>query len=956
MGKQLVITEKPSVARDIVASLGGFSEHEGFWERDDLLVTFAVGHLFEIKKPEDIDERWSAWTLDALPMLPQHFPLQPKQGTRDRLRTIKSLLKRDDVEGVVNACDAGREGELIFREITEYFESDKPMKRLWLQSMTKNAIKKGFDGLQPGKRYDGLSSAAHCRTYSDWLIGMNASRALTKRLKTRSESGSWSAGRVQTPTLAILVDRELEILAHVPRTFWRVKGTFSHDTGTYEGTWFDASFKAADHPEHAKDDRIFTEARAREILKKVQGKSGVASETLKPSTEQPPILFDLTSLQRAANSRFGWSARRTLNAAQRCYEAHKVLTYPRTDSKALPNDYRPVVDELMDQLQEVKALKPFCQRLKKEGRKNEKKVFDDSKVSDHFAIIPTGTVAPLSGDDARLFDLVSRRFLAVFHGPATWVRINRTTVVEGERFRSTARYLQEAGWREVMGETEGEGKLAPLRPSAVVEGDTAVDDEPVGAVGAEMEEDQTKAPNRYSEARMLSLMETAGRYVEDEDAAEAMKDSGIGTPATRADIIENLIVKGYALRAGRALKASVKGIRLTDILRRMRADRLASPALTGELEHNLAEVEKGRLAGDAFMAEIYEYAEEIVDKTKNFEFEHLFPDEAPLGVCPCEKKKPVYERSWFYRCREPEGLETNQRKRKKMAEEGIELIEDCSFRVWKDKSGRYIDRRTVTELLEEGKSRPLDGFMTRQGRTYRGQLVLDDLEIELRRMDGGEEEDAVEVPEYEVDDTPLGTCPHCKEGQVLETRQTFVCSKGLKVLRALEKDDAHALPIKPKQVPEGMDYCPFVLPRTVCKREITRSEAEAYMRDGKTPLLEEFTSRKGRPFSAILYRKEDTGRHGFEFPPREGGKKAGSKKKAGTKKASTKKKSTTKKKAAAAKKTTAKKTATKKKAAAKKTTAKKSTTKKSTTKKKAASKTKSATGKKTGHKKAESSS
>ncbi len=939
MGKGLVITEKPSVARDIVAALGGFTEEDGYWESDAYVVTYAVGHLLELKAPEDINPDYKRWTLDTLPILPEEFrcrgetpKLNPKPGTRDRLSVIKKLIQRKDVERLVNACDAGREGELIFREIAEHFGAAQPVERLWLQSMTKKAITGGFATLEDGAKFEGLSEAAHCRNYSDWVIGMNATRALTRRLKSRSENQAWSAGRVQTPTLAMLVDRELTILTHAPRAFWRIKGTFQHESGTYDGQWYDPKFKATDDDvDGAKDDRIFDKARAEALVAKLRGKPGIAAETHKPSQEVAPPLFDLTSLQREANSRFGWSAKRTLGAAQRCYESHKVLTYPRTDTKALPQDYRPVVDEVIDSLAADARFTGGAARLKKEGLLNTRKIFDDSRVTDHFAIVPTGTLASgLSGDDARLFDLVARRFLAAFHPPAYWIRINRTTEVEGERFRSSARTLVEAGWREVMGDTEGDGKLSPLVP-----GKDRVEGIGVGPEAIELDADQTKPPPRISEARLLSLMENAGKVVEDEDAAEAMKDSGIGTPATRADIIENLIAKGYALRVGRALKPTVKGLRLIDILRRMHADRLASPALTGELEHHLSDVEHGQMKSSAFMDEVYEYAQEIVDLTKNFEFENLFPDEDPLGTCPCGKKRPVYERSWFYRCKEPEGLDTNHRRRKKAEAAGEPVVEDCDFRVWKDKSGRYIDRRTVVELLEEGKSRPLDGFMTRDLRSFRGELTLVDGQVELQRLEGGDSEGtAQELPEYDVDETPLGACPRCGS-DVVETRGTFICSKGLAVLKALERDDASLLPVRPRQVPEDMEYCQFLLPRTVCKREITRAEAEAYMKEGKTPVFDDFISRKGRPFSAHLFLR-DTGRHGFEFPPR--GEGAAAKKRASKTKTTAKKKTSKKKKVATKKKTGAKKKVSAAKKTAAKAATKKKTTSKATAKKKAAKK------------------
>src|SRR5262245_10907273 len=340
MAKSLVITEKPSVARDIADALGGFREEDGWFENDDYVVTFAVGHLFELLPPEEIDPKYKRWTLDVLPILPKEFKYKAKQGQSDRIRTIKKLLGRADVSEVINACDAGREGELIFREIVEDLGSKKPIRRLWRQSMTPAAIRAGFQRLRPGRDLEGLASAAACRARSDWLIGMNATRALTKRLKSRKEKTAWSAGRVQTPTLAMLVGRELEVLSHVPRNYQRIEASFEAAGQTYKGTWFNPEFRADEERPEERDDRIFDEQRARAILEAVQGQRGEASETRRPSRETAPPLFDLTSLQREANRRFGWSARRTLNAAQRCYEGHKVLTYPRTSSRALPNDYR----------------------------------------------------------------------------------------------------------------------------------------------------------------------------------------------------------------------------------------------------------------------------------------------------------------------------------------------------------------------------------------------------------------------------------------------------------------------------------------------------------------------------------------------------------------------------------------------------------------------------------------
>jgi DNA topoisomerase-3 len=898
LGKALIITEKPSVARDIAGALGGFVEHDGYWESDAFLLTFAVGHLLELLPPEEVDPVYKRWTLDTLPIIPEEFRYKPKKGQSERIRIIRRLAERDDVDSLVNACDAGREGELIFREIVQHTGSSKPIERLWLQSMTTGAIRDGFDQLRPGAELEGLAAAAECRAFSDWLIGMNATRALTKRLKSRRETRAWSAGRVQTPTLAILVGRELEVLAHVPRSFWRVTGTFERNGTRYVGTWFDPAFESGDDGE-AKEDRIFDEERARAVVAAVTGRAGVAEETRKPSRESAPPLFDLTSLQREGNRRFGWSARRTLNAAQRCYEGHKLLTYPRTDSRCLPENYRPVVAQVLDSLVAGSGSAPVAlddyasaaRHLKQAGLMNERRVFDDAGISDHFAIIPTGVLpsAGLSGDDRRLFDLVVRRFLGAFYPPAVWERVERITEVAGHSFRTRARALQEPGWRAVLParEDEEETALPPLQPGA-----TEARDVEVATAQAEVEADETKPPPRITEARLLSLMENAGQTVEDEDLAAVLHERGLGTPATRADIIENLIAKGYVVRAGKALRPTVKGIRLIDTLERVHIDRLASARLTGELEQHLNDVEHGRRSAADFMGEIESYTREIVGIAKSFEYEDLYAAEPALGPCPrCER--PVVERAWFYRCEENPDLPEDQ---------------DCPMRFWKDTSGRYLDRTAIATLLRDGKTGTLRGFTARNGNTYDGYIELDRDEWKLKvRSLGRNGEHTSAAPEYEVNPAPLGRCPFDEDCQVVESPTDFVCERKLKD-EEVGKDDA-----RPKS-------CGFVLSRTVCHREITREEAEVYVRNRRTDLLTDFTSRFGRPFSATLVLREN-GRHGFEFPPRAGragggaarGSKRAARRKKGTRKQGTRKKGTRKK--AARKRAGSKKTARAKSAA-----------------------------------------
>ncbi|MBW2361319.1 MAG: DNA topoisomerase 3 [Deltaproteobacteria bacterium] len=948
MGKFLVIAEKPSVARDIAAVLGGCTDHDGWLENDGYVVTFAVGHLFELLPPEEVDPVYKRWTLDNLPILPERFSYRPKSGQSERIRTIKKLLAREDVDTVVNACDAGREGELIFREIVEHLESEKPTLRLWLQSMTTNAIRKGFDSLLPGSDLDGLAAAAACRARTDWLIGMNATRALTKRLKSRKEKTAWSAGRVQTPTLALLVARELEVLAFQPVPYWKVSATFDHAGVEWVAHWFAPDFKQGED-EQAREDRLFDEERANAIAARVANRSGEASETRKPSRESAPPLFDLTSLQREANRRFGWSARRALSAAQRLYERHKVLTYPRTDSRCLPEDYRSIVDDVLGALagagghgeEGFPDYAKSAERLQREGLENDKRIFNDEGVSDHFAIVPTGNLPeqPLTGDDRRLFDLVVRRFLGAFHPPALWERVERVCVVEGESFRARARVLEELGWRAVLPpvtEETATQELAPLAPGQNEIGGIAVT-----ARRAEVEAEQTKPPPRITEARLLSLMENAGKQIEDENLAAALHEKGIGTPATRADIIENLIAKSYVVRADKSLRPTVKGIRLIDTLERIDIERLTSPKLTGEIEYHLMQVEKGERSADDFMSEMATYASAIVDTAKTFEYDELYDLNESLGECPgC--KKPVIEMAWFYRCKE---------------EPDVEREGDCPVRFWKDTSGRYLDRGTVKALIAEGRTGELDGFTARNGRTYRGYLELlpdEDWKVKVRSLGYNEGEGVSDQPEYEVNPDPLGACPFHAGFNIVETPTLFICENEIRVqaekaaelarkaelIKAGEKPSEARKKAQLEPDPDAPEPCGLAFPRTVCKREIVRDEAEAYLKKGRTELLTDFTSRFGRPFSATLVLKPN-GRHGFEFQPREPGrgKKAG-KKKAGKKKAGKKqagKKKASKKKASkkkTAKKTTKKKTAKKK--AAKKTS-KKAATRKASPRKKAAS-------------------
>lgn len=915
MPKSLIIAEKPSVAKDIARALGGFQEFENFLESDQHVVSWAVGHLLEFLEPEDIDPMYKSWKLDDLPIIPEPFQLKPKQGQTKLLGALKKQANRKDVNMIVNACDAGREGELIFREIVNYVANEKPTQRLWLQSMTPASIRRGFQELRPGREYDRLGDAAQCRSEADWLIGINATRALTRRMKLRTENQAWSAGRVQTPTLALLVDRELEILRHRPEPFWRVQARFQGPDHAYDATWFDAAFKAnPDDPR--KDDWITDEKLLAAILDEVKGQSGVARETRKPQSESAPPLFDLTSLQREANRRLGFSARRTLAAAQKLYESHKLITYPRTDSRCLPNDYTSHVNQVIDLMAaSATSFSASAKTLKQRGLENQKKIFDDGGVSDHFAIIPT-TEAPgvdLGGDEGRVYDLIVRRFLAAFFPPATWTRVERITEVKTHSFRSRSRYLTEPGWYEAWGKEAAEAEGSALPP--LVPGQDAASGVQVRNLTAESEADQTRPPARISEARLLTLMEHAGKQVDDEHLSRILADKGLGTPATRAEIMENLVSKQYAVRAERTLRATAKGIILIDLLRRINARRLASPELTGELEKHLREVEGGERTRQTFMDEISDYTREIVEHARNFDYDEIYRSDPPLATCPLCKIRKVYEKARFYAC------EGNTGKN-----EGV-----CTFSIWKEKAGRYLDRFTVTELFENRSTPQIEGFLNKRGDGYSASLRLnEECQLEVVGDAASNGHLAAATVELPVDSTPLGPCPFDqKQCWVIETPSHYQC-----VGKCLNGDG------KRKQGAQ--------LPRIVCKRELTREEAKQFFEGGRTPEIDDFVSKYGRNFKATLVLK-DSGKHGFEFPPRaprgrRGGKAAGDEQ--ATTPATGKKaaRATSKKAAAAEKKAASKKSpAVKNTAASKKSSASKSTvTKKATAKRKKAAAAKTA--------------
>ena len=812
MPKKLIIAEKPSVANDLARVLTGFKKEGEYWESEDFVLSSAIGHLIELCKPTEYGKGKGKWSFESLPLLPEEFKLKVIERTAPRFEVLKKLLKRKDVTGVINACDAGREGELIFRYVMEAAECKKKVQRLWLQSMTPGSIRDGFTKLRKEEEMEPLLAAAKSRSESDWLVGINTTRALTA---LNSKGGGFfltTAGRVQTPTLSILVERELQIRAFVPKGYWEVHATFGAKAGEYEGKWFDetlADQKVAERGAEQRPERLWTQERAEEIVVECRGKTGEVHDEKKPARQLSPLLYDLTSLQREGNSRFGLSARRTLQIAQALYEKHKAITYPRTDSRYLPEDYLAVAQSTLENF-EGSEFGEFSKTVLKKGwLKPTKRVFNSAKVSDHFAIIPTQQIpAKLDEIEMKVYAAIVRRFIAVFYPEAVYEVTNRITRVGAHAFRTDGKILKEAGWLAVYGKEaaeEGgeEGKL--LVP--------VLDGEKVKTVAILAEGLQTKPPARMTEATLLSAMEGAGKLIEDDTLREAMGERGLGTPATRAATIETLISEEYVRRIGRELVPTAKAFGLFETLDALGIEILQSPEMTGEWEHKLKEIEHGRMKRDEFMLEIQKVARDIVEKARVF-----------------QDKDHVLRKLDFKDPQTGQEFEETLREYRTL---------DQAYAVRKVLAGRRIEAHEFLELLEKGTMGLVDGFRSRLGRPFSAGLKLGEgRKIELVV---GEEEGTLDFTGQE----PLGRCLACG-GNMFMSQLRYVCEHSVS---------------KPST-------CTFKVSKKILNRDITVPEVQDLLKNKKTALLEKFISNKTRrPFSAVLMWKD--GKVSFDFPPRE---------------------------------------------------------------------------------------
>ena len=848
--KTLVIAEKPSVAQDIVRALtptaGKFEKHEDHFENDQYVVSSAVGHLVEIAAPEAYDVKRGKWSFAHLPVIPPHFDLKPIDKTKSRLNAVVKLAKRKDVGALVNACDAGREGELIFRLIEQYAGGAKPLgkpvQRLWLQSMTPAAIRDGFASLRSDAQMRPLADAARSRSEADWLVGINGTRALTA---FNSRDGGFfltTVGRVQTPTLAVVVEREEKIRAHRARDYWEIHASFAAQAGEYPAKWFDADWKkpTGDFADaEAKADRLWDERSALAIVEAVRGQPATVTEESKPTTQASGLLYDLTSLQREANGRFGFSAKTTLQLAQSLYERHKALTYPRTDSRALPEDYLPVAKQTFEMLADsgMRHLAPHAlTALNNNYVRPSKRIFDNSKVSDHFAIIPT-LQAPsgLSEAEQKLYDLVVRRFMAVFFPSAEYTVTTRISTVAPHSFKTEGKVLVKPGWLAIYGkeaaeEVEG-GKdgdkgqnLVPVKPGEMV---NTLQVDPKGL--------KTKPPARYSEATLLGAMESAGKQIDDDELREAMQEKGLGTPATRAAIIEGLLTEKYMLREGREIIPTAKAFQLMTLLRGLEVEELCRADLTGEWEFKLSQMEKGLLSRESFMAEIAAMTERMVKKAKEYDRDTIPGDYATLES-PCPNCGGVVKENY-----------------RRFACVGKPGSEGCGFSFGKSPAGRTFETAEANALLRDKKIGPLEGFRSKAGWPFTSEIVIkyDDeahnYKLEFDFGDDKKGEESGEIVEFE--DASLGACPICGS-EVHEHGSNYVCSK--------------AVPTAAQPTPS----CTFKSGKIILQQPVEREQMTKLLDTGKTDLLDKFVSmRTRRAFKAHLAWDKEAGKVNFEFAP-----------------------------------------------------------------------------------------
>ena len=893
-GFRLIVAEKPSVARDIARVLKVKGGGKGWIGAGAVRISWCVGHLVELAEPQAYDPAWKSWRLDLLPMIPEQFKLKPRASARDQWKILRGLLREDDLGEVVNACDAGREGELIFAHVYQLSGCRSPVQRLWISSMTDQAIRAGFGALRPGPAMNDLEAAARCRAEADWLVGINATRAMTLRMRSVRGSTLLSLGRVQTPTLSLLDEREAAIETFEPKPFWMVKVRFARKTdespeASWEATW------TGEDAEGKRTDRLFDEADAQAILERIEGQIGVVTRVERKKTrERPPLLYDLTTLQKEANKRFGFSAQQTLDLAQALYENHKVLTYPRTDARHIGSDQVSTLQGLFEALRFDPYRAAAEETLSRWPFDPGSRIVDDAEVSDHHAIIPTGTdprKSKLSTNEKRVFDLVARRFLAVFAADAVFAAALVETTIDDDLFVAKGRTLLEPGWRTIdppaadrkkakkKGGKEPEPELPPVNK-----------DELVDQREAKSQEGVTKPPPRYTEASLLGAMERAGEALDEAELKRAMKRKGLGTPATRASIIETLLNRGYVTRSKKHVVPTDQGRALLEALP---VEALRSPRLTGQWEARLNSVAEGEESREAFMADIRAFVTDAVRQLVEAEVDEEVKasinagaaTEAGAVIGPCPRcGEEVTGVRWGWAC------------------------SACSLSIPQKVARREVSERMAKALLTDKVTAPVKGFRSKAGKTFRAALAFDD---EFKVVFSFPERDS------------LGTCPACSK-PVRRRGKYYTCDSGRECpfivsvdLRGQTLEDDHirhlldsgqsavidgfeaghggdgrttkgrlewrnnrvlVVPVdeRAEAGPAGRcprcggtmaftgkqwrcDGCPMSIPATVARRELRHAEVAAVLAKGRTKRLYGFRHQTGAPFKAALKLDDEKG-------------------------------------------------------------------------------------------------